>query len=173
MKKIVIALIIGSSFSTLPLMSQISGQNQQQLARQLELMQGVGPVIGGSYDYNKLPENAKKFIRENLKDLQVASVERDLTPLKYEVKFVDGTEIEFNSKGEVIDFEAPDGSSIECHIVEKLLPSKAYRHLKDKKLEKKVEKIDRENSKIEIEIIKGNSLKELVFNLDGKVLKSK
>lgn len=58
----------------------------------------------------QLPNAAQSFIRSNFKDIQVASASMESGMAKsYEVKLVDGTEIDFDAKGQWTEVKCPNG----------------------------------------------------------------
>lgn len=52
--------------------------------------------------FNSLPENSKAFVKSYFdeKDIAYATVDRDLFSKSYEVFFVNGSKVEFDSRGE-------------------------------------------------------------------------
>ena len=57
--------------------------------------------------FGQLPAAAQKFIRDHFSDAKVtlATVDRELFDTTYDVIFTDGTQIEFNAKGEWKDID--------------------------------------------------------------------
>ena len=74
---------------------------------------------------NKLPESAKTFISTYYSSATVRSVKRELDNgvVLYEVDFTNGHEITFNSKGEWVEVDAPDGQSIPDGILPEVIQS--------------------------------------------------
>lgn len=91
---------------------------------------GVGPAIAGSATQSQLPADAQKFLQKHYKHTSIRNVEREFDTGTYEVDLADGTDIEFNSAGRVINIESSDrGPALSKDVVKDLLPAKAYKRL--------------------------------------------
>ena len=68
---------------------------------------------------NRLPDAARAFINTYYPSATVRSVMRDVDDgiVVYEVDFTNGHEVTFDSRGEWIEVDAPDGQSIPAGIV--------------------------------------------------------
>ena len=55
--------------------------------------------------FEQLPANSQEFIKTYFKDYKISYVlsDKEITDIDYKVRFEDGTEIEFNAKGEWTD----------------------------------------------------------------------
>lgn len=78
---------------------------------------GVGPAIAGSYNPNELPERALDFLRDYYGSHYAQSCEKDYMTENYELTMTDGTEIEFDYQGKVMEIDAPDHSAISKEAV--------------------------------------------------------
>ena len=114
---------------------------------------GPGIVMAGSTDASKLPDKAKSFINKHFKDVSVRTCERYYAKDKYEVELVNGVDLEFNSKGEVIEIDAPGNTVLAQTIVKDVLPHKAYSRLEKDGLVDNVESIEFKKGKVyEVEL---------------------
>lgn len=134
---------------------------------------GVGPAIAGSYNPNELPERALDFLRDYYGSHYAQSCEKDYMTENYELTMTDGTGIEFDYQGKVMEIDAPDHSAISKEAVKNILPGKVYKKLTELGVEDKVEKIDREKRGFDIEFTDGSSLHELFITSEGKLLAQK
>ena len=69
------------------------------------------------------------------------TVEQEFADNTYEVEFAEGTEIEFNGKGDWTEVDAPGNRTIPISIVKSLLPERAFKELLKKKQAENVETI--------------------------------
>lgn len=140
---------------------------------QIPVYTGVGPAIAGSYNPNDLPEKALDFLREYYGQHYAQSCEKEYDTESYDVVMTDGTEVEFDYNGKVIEIEAPSKSAIGTDVVKKVVTDKVYKKLTELGVADKVEKIDREKRGYDIELTAGNTLHELFISSEGKLLAKK
>lgn len=77
----------------------------------------------------QMPAASQNFIKKYFSDIQVdRAVVSDLEPKKYEVRFVNGTEIEFDARGEWTEVECEHGAVPEAIVPQKLLDYVAKNH---------------------------------------------
>ncbi len=112
---------------------------------------------------DQLPESALSFIKEYFPEIAVSYVRKDaeLTHTTYEVVLQDGTEIEFNAKGE--------WDNVDCNrsaVPAELVPEAIFNYVKDHFPGQAIVKIDKEPYGHEIEL--ANDL-ELKFGKDGQL----
>jgi uncharacterized protein YuzE len=112
----------------------------------------------------ELPTVAQTFISEYFPDVAVsfAKKDRELMKTTYEVTLQDGTEIDFNSKGE--------WDKVECKraaVPSELVPANIAEYVETSFPGQVIVKIDKEPYGIEIEL--GNDL-ELKFDKNGKLI---
>ena len=88
-----------------------------------------GIVMAGSQNYNKIPEKARKFVDKHFKGTAVSKCEQYFAKGQYEVELANGVDIDFNRKGEVLEIDAPDNTSLAQSVVEDLLHHGAYNRL--------------------------------------------
>ena len=116
----------------------------------------AGDVI--TKDMNQLPLPARNFINRHFTKPQVAHIKIDkdlLESAKYEVLLTDGTEIDFDSKGNWEEVSAGKGH--------------AASYLKEHNFTEPVTKVDRDRKGYEVELSTGVSFK---FDKKGKFLKA-
>lgn len=101
-----------------------------------------GIVLSGSQNAANLPEKAKKFIDKHFKGVSVAKCEQYFAKGKYEVELANGVDIEFNTKGDVIEVDAPDNYYLASAIAKELLHDSAFYRLEKEGLLNKVESIE-------------------------------
>lgn len=112
-----------------------------------------GIVMSGSQNYNKIPQKAKHFIDKHFKGVAVSKCEQYFAKGKYEVELANGVDIEFNTKGDVIEVDAPDNTFLATAVVKDLLHHSAYSRLEKDGLASKVESIEFKKGKaVEVEI---------------------
>lgn len=135
----------------------------QQAEAQYSL--GVGPAISGSATQSQLPKAAQKFIEKHYKDTSIRKIERDFGPETYEVELRDGTDIEFNSEGKVIEIDSPDrGRALPKDVVKDILPSKAYKRLESAGDINNVDEIELKRGSVYV--IKTRAVKKMKYGYD-------
>lgn len=107
---------------------------------------GVGPVVSGSVDYAALPTKARKFLEKHCDGHAVVKCEKEFTSGEFEIQLADGIEFEFDSKGNVIETEAPEGYSLSSPLLKAVVPGKLYRLLIHNGFEQSVEAVHRDRS---------------------------
>lgn len=106
---------------------------------------------------NELPADAKSFLNTHFTNVAIATVEKDFENLsiEYEVKLVDGTEIDFDSKGVWKSISVLDGKAIPSEIIPKCVSN----YLKSKGKNQQVEELSRERrGYYEVELSNGEEL---------------
>lgn len=102
----------------------------------------VGPAVSGSASVKMIPIEGIRFIVENYPKYGIVSMEKEFAPNTYDVKLTDGTEIEFNSKGNVIEIDAAEDQDIPESVIQAILPVKAYNKLKNDGIADNIESIE-------------------------------
>ena len=120
----------------------------------------AGDVI--TKDMNQLPLPARNFINRHFTKPQVAHM---MESTKYEVLLMDGTEIDFDSKGNWEEVSAKKGQAVPASVV----PSFAASYLKEHNFTEPVTKVERDRKGYEVELSTGVSFK---FDKKGKFLKA-
>jgi hypothetical protein len=69
--------------------------------------------------FDGLPAAAQKFIRDHFPDAKttLATIDRELFDTTYDVIFTDGTQIEFDSRGQWKEIDCPRGSSVPAGVL--------------------------------------------------------
>lgn len=126
-----------------------------------------GIVMSGSQNYNKVPEKARKFVDRHFKGVGVSKCEQYFAKGKYEVELANGVDIDFNTKGDVLEIDAPDNAYLAPAVVKELLHRGAYGRLVKDGLADNVESIEFHKGKaVEVEVdIQGPDT--YIFDLDG------
>ncbi len=86
----------------------------------LSLFSTGASYAGTPVRYDRLPEASRAFIGTNITRTNPVEIEidRDDTGARiYEVEFADGTEIEFDAKGDWIKYDAADGYSVPATLI--------------------------------------------------------
>lgn len=166
-------LLLALSLATHAALMAQNNIPQPTEAERLAMMQGIGPAISGSVNYDKLPEKARKFIQDYFSDQQIVKLEKDYAPERYVVKFKNGTEAEFDTKGLPVEVETDKGSTLGTGVLKEMLPEPAFVYLVEQGLINSVEKIEHSGRKYETEFIKGQKLSKIEFNKDGTVKRQK
>lgn len=156
-----LVMIAGSGF--------VAAQSQVPDPQIPILETGIGPAIAGSVDYTTIPRDARSFIHKHFRHLTIAECDREFSSGKLEVKFTDGTEVEFDAKGRWIEIDAPDHSVISSRILKGVLPHRAIRTLEHYRADKDVESIKREHNGYKIELQRMHP-DEYRFASDGRLL---
>lgn len=145
---------------------------QQQMPREYGGGEPGIAISGSSSSISDLPQPALKFLSHHYKGVNVTKVEREFLPNTFDVKLTDGTEIDFNSEGKVIEIDAPDGGALKPSLVRELVGRKMYDNLKSNGQARNVDSIDftYQNGKlIKVETTAVAS-QELIFDLNGNLV---
>lgn len=126
-----------------------------------------------AYNANKLPSDAKAFLRAYYGHKYLKDCEFNDDNGNYEVTMSDGTEVEFNSRGQVVEIEAADRQALSAAVIENILPSDAYAKLQEMGYASKIEKIEKDRRGYDIDLVKGTAVSELFFARDGKLVASR
>lgn len=129
-----------------------------------------GIVMAGSQNYSQLPEKARHFIEKHFKDVGVRSCEKYFAKGKYEVELANGIDIDFDSKGNVIEVDAPGNTMLSTEVVKELLPSKAYDRLVKDGFGSMVESVEFNRGKVYEVELNVPSPDTYVFDINGVFL---
>lgn len=129
-----------------------------------------GIAVAGSQNYSSLPEKARKFVDKHFKGATVTKCEQYFVKGLYGVELSNGVDLEFNTKGEVMEIDAPDNSYLAASVVKEVLPHRAYRNLEKKGLVDQVESVEFSKGKaVEVELgINGPDT--YLYDVDGNLL---
>ena len=113
---------------------------------------------------NQLPATVKTFVAQNFKGKSIAyaSLDRDFGGGKYEVRLNDGTEVDFDRRG--------NWDKVDCNytpVPAALIPAPIAKYVKANYNGTKVVKIDKEHYGYEIKLNNGMELK---FNKGGQLI---
>lgn len=117
------------------------------------LFNGVGPVVAASADLSQLNSHARKFLEKNYQGVAVTRCVKDFPSQYSYVTLANGVEIEFDSKGRLLEIEAPDRATLPARVVKNIVPRSTYIKLDKEGFANEVESIkhDRFGYKIELE----------------------
>ena len=144
---------------------------QQQMPREYGGNPGIA-VSGESSSISDLPQPALKFLSHYYKGVNVSKVKRDYIPNTFDVDLADGTEIEFDAQGKILEIDATDNAVLKACLVRDLVGRKMYDKLKSNGQANNVESIDftYQNGKlIKVETASLAS-QELIFDLNGNLV---
>lgn len=116
--------------------------------------------------YDKLPTAAKTFVETYYPGVEVWRVEKetDKGVVLYDVDFKNGHEVTFDSNGEWLEVDAPDGQSIPSGI----LPVTIEQYLEQNYSGYGVNDITKVAAGYEVELVSGV---DLLFDQDGNFLR--
>ena len=112
---------------------------------------------GTPINQSELPKACLTFITKHFLNEQIRKVEKDngRRGLEYEVDFVSGAEIEFNSNGDWKDVKAARGNSIPAAII----PSAISKYVATNFNGQSIVEISRKRGGYEVELSNGSELK--------------
>lgn len=128
---------------------------------------GPGIAIAGSADVSQLPDKAKSFMKKHFKDVGVRTCEQYFAKGKYEVELTNGIDLEFNTKGEIIEVDAPHCTVLPAALVKEILPHKAYSRLEKDGFVNNVESIEFDKGKVYEVELNISDPDTYVFNPEG------
>lgn len=109
----------------------------------------VGPAVSESV--KMIPINGIRFIVEYYPDEGIVSMDKEFASNTYDVKLTNGTEIEFNSQGNVIEIDAADNATIPVSVLQAVLPANTFKTLQNDGIASNVESIEVTKSGYEID----------------------
>lgn len=124
------------------------------------------PVVAGSVNVSALPDAAKSFINKHYKGVAVIECEKGFLSGKYDVELADDTDIDFDSKGNVIDIDAGGNNVLSLAVLKDILPSKAISELEKRGQINIVESVKRTGRGYKVELRKADP-DEVSFAADG------
>ncbi len=118
----------------------------------------------GMTTFEQLPAKAQEFVKTYFNDYKIAYIfsDKEITDVDYKIRFEDGTEIEFNAKGEWTDV-----SSKQKCIPTGFILTEITNYVEMYHKEGCITDIEREFNRITIEI---NDSLEIEFNSKGKLI---
>lgn len=138
------------------------------IAQTPRLNGGPGIVMSASQNASSLPKDAQDFIKKHFDGVSIVKCEQYFAKGKYEVELANGVDIDFDTKGKVLEIDAPDGSLLPSSLIKEVLPHKAFSRLQESGLDAQVESIEfnKRGKAIEVEL----SVPDpdcYVFDIDG------
>lgn len=113
---------------------------------------GISTVVSNAVEYGMLPSRARKFLEKHCDGHAVIKCEKILTSGGFRLQLADGIEFDFDSKGNVIDTEAPEGYSLSSPLLKAILPGKLYHLLIHNGFGESVEAVHRDRSGYRIDV---------------------
>lgn len=120
-------------------------------------------------DFNSLPGPAKDFIKIHFKNAKIDEIDFKPHYRVYEVELRDGTDLDFDDRGNCIKIDSGN-KSIPVGAVKAILPYKAHKHLKKNRNHDDVESIEVNNRGYKVELHKGR-YDELYFDRQGNLVR--
>ncbi len=131
---------------------------------------GPGIAISGSVDTAQLPKPAKDFIKKHFPGIAIKETDRSFLSGEYDVDLVDGTDLEFNSKGEIIEVEAGRNRVLSSRLLKELLPDKAYKELERRGNINNVETVKKDSRKGYKVELRNVDLDDYRFDIEGVLI---
>ena len=115
-------------------------------------------------EVNSMPKAAVEFINSHFAQVPVllATVDRELMDTDYEVRFEDGTSIDFDGKGRWVEV-----SNKRVGVPASVIPKSIATYLAEKYPTAKCLSIERNHHSYEVNLTNGL---ELIFSLEGKLI---
>lgn len=136
-KTILTSLLIGCAALTAP----FAMNAQQNVVPDKPIKVNIlGPA--SSEAVKMIPIDGIRFIVENYPDEGIVSMDKEFASNSYDVKLTNGTEIEFNSKGNVMEIDAADNAVIPQEVLQAMLPAKTFNALQNDGIASNVESIE-------------------------------
>lgn len=129
-----------------------------------------GIVISGSTSYSRLPKKAQAFIKKHFKNTDTKSCEKYYAKGSFEVELANGIDLEFNSKGELTEIDAPDNTTLPADVVKDVMPHKAFSRLEKDGFSDMVESIEFSRGKIYEVDLSIPSPDTYVFDINGEFI---
>lgn len=114
--------------------------------------------------FNELPAKAQSFISRYFANEEISHIilDRDVISVDYNVAFLSGTKLEFDSKGEWKEVDTRNGA-----VPEALIPNAIAEYVKSKYPNRKITEISRNHTYTEVTL---NGGLELTFNKSYKLV---
>lgn len=100
----------------------------------------VDPAMSESV--KMIPIDGIRFIVEYYPDEGIVSMDKEFASNTYDVKLTNGTEIEFNSKGNVIEIDAADDTAIPVSVLQAVLPAGTFKALQNDGIASNIESVE-------------------------------
>lgn len=113
-----------------------------------------------------MPKKAQKTVERI--GASVTKCDREFMTGKYEVTLSNGIEIEFTSKGEIDEIEAPDNTVLGNDIIKEIVPGHLYDNLKEMKALELVTSI--EATRLGYKVDFAGTMDEAYFNAKGDLI---
>lgn len=132
--------------------------------------QGVGPAVAGTVSLDRLPRESRDFLDHHFHDSVVERVMQEYAGTRgYEVSLADGTDIEFDARGDWTEVDGGDGLALPEHLLRDLLPDRARHTLEKRGVVTAVETVKRSSKGYKVEL-RGVGLDDYRFDSRGNLL---
>ena len=101
--------------------------------------------------------------------VSIVKADREFMSGSYDVEMADGTELEFNKDGKIIEIDAPDGYALSNRTLGSILPAKAIETLRNLGTDQLVTNVEKTAQGYTAEIA-GNDDMEYQFNNRGEIV---
>ncbi|MCM1029052.1 MAG: PepSY-like domain-containing protein [Pseudoflavonifractor sp.] len=165
MKKMILAAMAAIAVISAP---AIEAQSVVPPQGALPLPTGVGPAVSGSVTTGRLPKKATDFLAKQFSTTAIVAVDEDFDDQTFEVDLADGTDVEFDSRGEWTEVDAGRGC-LPAATVKALLPSRAYSELSRLGYTSAIETVKRSARYYKVEL-RSPDIDDLRFDRDGKLV---
>lgn len=139
------------------------------MAQAQSIYTGIGPAVAEGVSNARLPKVARKYISEHFNGVGIAKADKDFLSGEYDVKMDDGTELEFNKEGQIIEIDAPDGYVLSLRILQSILPDRAIESLRSLKSVQFVTSVEKTAIGYTAEIASNDDM-EYQFNNHGELV---
>jgi len=113
---------------------------------------GVGPVVSGSVDYSSIPSKARKFLQKHCDGHAVVRCEKKFTSGDFTLSLADGIDMEFDSKGRLIEISAPANYSLSPTLLKAVVPGKLFNLLDHNGFKSSVTAVHHDNAGYRINV---------------------
>lgn len=110
----------------------------------------------------QMPDNARNFIKKHFGDIQVSFARKETMPVSYEVVFVNGSKVEFDSHGEWTEVDCEHGV-----VPDEIVPRQIVRFVDENHPGRKIVGISRERHGYDVTLSNGLDLK---FDADYRLV---
>lgn len=131
--------------------------------------QATQPAVAGNVNISSLPVSAKKFIVKHFNGIAITECEKGFLSGKFDVELADDTDMEFDSKGNIIEIDAGNRAVLSASLLKDILPAKAYTELEKRGELNIVESVKRISRGYKVELEKSGP-DEIIFSPDGTFL---
>lgn len=131
---------------------------------------GPGLAISGTVDKNQLPDSARVFLNQNYAGDSIVDCTRNFVKGTSDVKLSDGTELRFNSTGQVTYIKSGHDKSLTPQVLVDILPEATVEHLLEAGYSPYVREIRNVRDSHHRIFLLNNPMPEMIFDINGNFL---